>query len=126
MAFSKNYKNMLTKQESVSNTACKTWPFSSNFNFPFKDGRVNASTCKYSCPLDVSPTITNCSKVLHLICGRVPICLWKCCHARNLVWLCVETSIFYYYFEMLSPLSKVIVFFCTTFYGMMKYFLSGF
>ena len=29
---------MSTKQESVFDTAFKAWPFSSDFNFAFKDG----------------------------------------------------------------------------------------
>ena len=29
---------MSTKQEIVSNAAFKGWPFSSNFNFAYKDG----------------------------------------------------------------------------------------
>ena len=65
-------KNMSTKQESVFDAAFMAWPFSSNFNFPFKDSRVIATTCKYYCPLVVTPTITNCCKELHLKCRRVP------------------------------------------------------
>ena len=39
--FEKNVKkNMSTKQESVSGATFKAWPFSSIFNFAFKDGRV--------------------------------------------------------------------------------------
>ena len=72
MAFSKKCKNMSTKQEIVSDAAFKAWPFSSDFNFACKDGRVTTATCKYYCPLVVSPTITNCCKELHLKCGRVP------------------------------------------------------
>ena len=41
------YKNMSTKQETVSDAAFKAWPFSSNFNFAFKDRRVTTATCKY-------------------------------------------------------------------------------
>ena len=63
---------MSTKQESVSDVAFKAWPFSAYFNSAFKDGRVTAATCKYYCPLIVSPTIANCSKELYLKCGRVP------------------------------------------------------
>ena len=33
---------------------------------------VTTATCKYYCPLVISHTITNCCKVLHLKCGRVP------------------------------------------------------
>ena len=41
----------------------------------------------------------------------------------NLIFrFCVKTSLFSYYFEMLPPLSKVIVFFSVTFYSMIKYF----
>ena len=84
-------------------------------------------TCKYYYPLVVIPTITNCCKELHLkMWQSSQIRLWKRHHARNLVWLRVKTSIFFYYFEMLPPLSKVIVFSCVTFYGMIKYFWSAF
>ena len=103
---------MSTKKESVSDAAFKAWPFLSDFNFAFKDGRVTAATCKYYCPLVVSPTITNCWKELHLKWGRVSRYLWKCCHAWKLVWFCVKTSPFSYYFIMLPPLLKIMVFFC--------------
>ena len=63
---------MSTKQESLSDATFKAWPFSADFNFAFKDGLVSPATYKYYCPLDVSPTITNCCKELHLKCGRVP------------------------------------------------------
>ena len=72
MTFSKKCKNMSTKQERASDAAFKARPFSSNFNFVFKDGQVAATTCKCYCPLVVSPTITNWCKELHLKCGRVP------------------------------------------------------
>ena len=51
--FRKNLKNMSTKQESVSGATFKAWPFSSVFNFGFKDGRVTTATYKY-CQLVVS------------------------------------------------------------------------
>ena len=70
--FSKKCKNMSTKEEIVSDATFKAWPFSSNFNFACKDGRVTTATYKYYCPLVISPTITNCCKGLHLRCGRVP------------------------------------------------------
>ena len=62
---------MSTKQESISNATFKAWSFAWDFNFAFKDGRVTASTCKYYCPLVVTPSITNCCQELHLKCGRV-------------------------------------------------------
>ena len=43
----KKCKYMSRKQESVSDAAFKAWPFSSDFNFAFKDGRVTTATCKY-------------------------------------------------------------------------------
>ena len=46
---------MSTKQESVSDAAFKAWPFSSDFNFACKDGRVTAATCKYYCPFSCKP-----------------------------------------------------------------------
>ena len=53
---------MSTKQEIVSDATFKTWPFSSNFTFTCKDGRVTAATCKYYCLLVVNLAITNCCK----------------------------------------------------------------
>ena len=44
---------MSAKQESVSAATFKACPFSSDFDFPCKDGRVTAATCKY-CPLIVT------------------------------------------------------------------------
>ena len=104
---------MSTKQESVSDAAFKTWPFLSDFNFASKDYRVMAATCKY-CPLVVSPTITNCCKELHLKYGKIPRSVFEN-YTWKLVWFCVKTNLFSCYFEMWSPLSKVIVFFCVTF-----------
>ena len=72
MVFLKKCKNMSTKQESESDVAFKTWPFLSDINFASKSCQVAAATCKYYCPLIVSPTITNCCKELHLECGRIP------------------------------------------------------
>ena len=43
----KKFKNISAKQESVSDAAFKAWPFSSNFNFACKDGRVTTAACKY-------------------------------------------------------------------------------
>ena len=70
--FLKKCKKMSIKQEIVADAALKAWPFSSNFNFTGKDGRVTAATCKYDCLLVVNPAITNCCKELHLKCDRVP------------------------------------------------------
>ena len=64
-------KTHFSETGSISDTSFKAWPFSSDFNFAFKDGRVTTATCKYYCPWIVSPTITNCCKKLHLKCGRV-------------------------------------------------------
>ena len=49
---------MSTKQEIVSDAAFKAWPFSSDFNFACKDGRVTTATCKYYCLLVVNPITT--------------------------------------------------------------------
>ena len=46
-AFLQKYKNMSTKQEIVPDAALKAWPFSSDFNFACKDGRVTTAICKY-------------------------------------------------------------------------------
>ena len=58
-------------QENWTSAIIVTWPFSSDFNFACKDGRVTTATCKYYCPLFVNPTITHCCKELYLKCGRV-------------------------------------------------------
>ena len=60
--FSKKCKRMSTKQEIVSDSAFKAWSFSSDFNFPCKDGRITAATCEYYCPLAVNPTLPIFSK----------------------------------------------------------------
>ena len=39
--FRKNVENMSTKQESVSETTFKVWPFSSVFNIGCKDGQAH-------------------------------------------------------------------------------------
>ena len=52
--FEKKYKNMSTKQESVSDATFKARPFSSNFHFASKLGRVTTATCKY-CPIGCRP-----------------------------------------------------------------------
>ena len=49
---------MSIKQEIVSDSACKAWPFSSDFNFAFKNSQVTAATCKYYYPLVVNLTNT--------------------------------------------------------------------
>ena len=67
----KKSKNMSTKQEIVYDAAFKAWPFSSDFNFSCKDGRVTTATCKYYCPLAISPTVTNYCEELHLKYSRV-------------------------------------------------------
>ena len=48
---------MYRKQEIVSDTAFKAWPFPSDFNFSCKDGRVTAATCKDYYLLVVNPAI---------------------------------------------------------------------
>ena len=110
---------MSTKPEIVSDAPFKAWPFSSDFHFACKDGRVTAATCKYYYPMVVKPTITHCCKELHLKCGRVPRSLFENVAMRENQFR-VKTSLFSYYFEMLPPLSKVIVFFSVAFYSMMK------
>ena len=63
---------MSSRQEIVSDAGFKAWLFLSDFYFICKDGQVSAATCKHYCPLDVSPTIPNCCKDLHLKYRRVP------------------------------------------------------
>ena len=72
LAFLKRCKNLSTKQVVISDVTFKAWPFSSNFNFATKDGRVTTATCKYYCLLAVNPAITNCCKEVHVVCDRVP------------------------------------------------------
>ena len=93
--FLKKCKNISTKQEIVSDAAFKTWPFSSDFNFACKDGRVTAATYNYYCSLVVNPTITNCCKEFHLKWHSSYIRLWKRCHhTRKLLQFHVKTSCF--------------------------------
>ena len=68
--FQKNVKTY-SKQEILSDATFKAWPFSSDFNIACKDDQVNATTCKYYCPLVVNPTTTNYWKEFHLKCCRV-------------------------------------------------------
>ena len=121
LAFPKKCKNVSTKQEMVSDAAFKAWPFSPDFYFAFKYGRVTTAICKYYCPLVVSPTITNCCKELHLKCGRAPRFIFarkpvfflisKCCHLYrkslcfSLLLFTVWWSIFDQPFRRLLPLS---------------------
>ena len=67
---------MSTKQV-ASDASFKPWPFSSDLNFACEDGLVTAETCKYYCPLVVSPTITNCCKELHVTVAEVIDALLK-------------------------------------------------
>ena len=60
--------------------------------------------------LVLNPTITNSCKELILNVAEFLDPSLKRRHARKLVWFRVKTSLCYY-FEMLPPLSKVIVFF---------------
>ena len=93
MAFSKKCKNMSTKQE-----ICK-------------DGRVTATRCKYYCPLVANLTITNAkSSILNVAEFLDPSLKTSACTKTSPA--CVKTSLFSYCFEMLLPLSKVLVFFC--------------
>ena len=62
---------MSRKQETVSDTTFKTWPFSCNLKFVSKNDRVTAVTFRH-CPLDVSPIVTNCCKELYLKYGKIP------------------------------------------------------
>ena len=100
---------MSTKPEIVSDAPFKAWPFSSGFNFAYKNGRDTAAACKYSYPLVVKPTITHCCKELHLKCGRVPRSLFEnvAMHENRFH---MKSSLFSHYFKMLPPLSKVTVF----------------
>ena len=62
---------MSAKQEIVSDAPSKARPFSSNFNFPCKNGRATTATCKYYTQLVGNPPITNCFDELCLKCGRI-------------------------------------------------------
>ena len=109
--FQKKCKSMSTKQESVSDTTFKAWPFSSSFNLASKHGGVNTATCQYF-PLVVGPTITNCCKRTILNIGKFldPSLKTLACMKTSPV-LC-ENQSFFYYFKMWLPLLKVIKFFC--------------
>ena len=104
LTFLKKWKNMSTKQETVSDAAFKACPFSSDFNFVWKDDLYY----KYYCPLIVNPTVTICCKEFHHVTEFLDPSL------KTLP--CTKTSPgshenrSFYYFEMLPPLSEVIVF----------------
>ena len=101
----KKMQKHICKQEIVFDGTFKAWTFSSNFNFICKDGRVTVAICKHYCPLVVNPTITNWCKDLHLEYGRVRRSVFeKVAMHKN--------KSFFLLFEMLPPLSKVIVFLC--------------
>ena len=126
LAFSKKCKNMSTKQVIVSDAAFKAWPFSSDFNFGCKDGRVTAATCKCYCPLTVNPTISNCCKELHLKCGTVLRSVFEnvTMHKNwsGFVWKPVSFLVIskwcHLYLKSLC--------FSVTYYSMMKYFWLAF
>ena len=111
---------MSTKQEIVFDAPFKAQPFLSDFNFGCRYGRVTTATCKYYCPLVVSPTITNCCKELHFKYGRAPRSIFENVAMHE------NQFFFYYYFKIMPPLLKVISFFSVTIYSMMKYFCSAF
>ena len=101
---------MSTKQEGISDAAFKALPFSSNFNFAFKDGQFTTATDKY-CPLVVSPTIINCCKGFHLKYEFLDLSLKMLPCAKTSTVSC-ENQFFSYCFEMLPPLLKIIAFLC--------------
>ena len=74
---SETESNWCFQKNVVSDAAFKACPFSSDFNFTCKDGRVTIATCKYYCLLVVNLAITNCCKELHLKFGRVPRSVFK-------------------------------------------------
>ena len=119
---------MSTKQESESDVAFKTWPFSSDINFASKSCQVTAATCKYYWPLIVSPTITNCCKELHLECGRIldlPLKTFPC--TETSLVLCENQSFFLLFQNGATFIgSNFSVTFSVTFYSMMKYFRQAF
>ena len=90
------------------------------FNFACENSQVTAATCKCYCPLVVNLTITSpCTKTSRVSCENQSFS----CSCENqsfflFMWkpvfflVHVKTSLFSCYFEMLPPLSKVIVFFC--------------
>ena len=115
---------MSTKQESSSVATFKAWPFSSVFNFGCRDDQVTTATCKY-CLLVVSPSYEALGKFLPLTIVAKSLILnvaefldppLKTSPCMTTSPVSCETSLFSYYFEMWSPLSKVIMFFSVTFY----------
>ena len=64
---------MSTKQEIVSETTFKAWPFSFDFNFACSNMQILSLSSKPIrwTPLQLS-IVTSCYKELHLKCGRVP------------------------------------------------------
>ena len=125
LVFSKKCKNMSTNQEIISDATFKAWPFSSDFNFACKDGRVTTATCKYYCPLVVNPTITHCCKELHLKCDRVSRSVFEkvAMHKSysGFVW---KPVFFLLFWNVATFIENHCVF--VTFYNIMKYFWSVF
>ena len=104
LKFLKKCKNMSTKQETVSDAAFKACPFSSDFNFVWKDDLYY----KYYCPLVVNPTVTICCKEFHHVTEFLDPSLKTLPCTKTSPGSCENRS--FYYFEMLPPLSEVIVF----------------
>ena len=102
---------MFTKQKFLSDAAFKTWPFSFDFNFACKDGRVTTATSKCYCPLVVNPTITNCCKEFHLKCGKAPRSVFENIAIHENYSSFMWKPVFFLYSKMFPSLSKVIVFF---------------
>ena len=98
---------MSTKQEIVSDTA---FTLRHGHNHPISILSVKMVELPQQRSLVLNPTITNSCKELILNVAEFLDPSLKRRHARKLVRFRVKTSLCYY-FEMLPPLSKVIVFF---------------
>ena len=104
----------------------QAWLFSSDLILPVKMVELTAATCKYCCPLIVSPTITNCCKGLHLKCGRVPRSVLKTSPYTKTSPVSYENQYFFLTITKCCHLYRKSLCFSVTFYSMMKYFWSAF
>ena len=111
---------MSTKQESVSNAAFKHGHFHLILILPLEMVELphqHANTTVHWLQAVPLPTVAKCSILNVAEFQDLSLKMLPCTEPS--LTSC-ENQYFSYYFEMLPPFSKVIVFFCVTFYDMMK------
>ena len=111
---------MSTKQESVSNAAFKHGHFHLILILPLEMVELphqHANTTVHWLQAVPLPTVAKCSILNVAEFQDLSLKMLPCTEPS--LTSC-ENQYFSYYFEMLPPFLKVIVFFCVTFYDMMK------